>query len=374
MKILFPIGTLFPSQAGGPSNTMYWIAKALTQLGATVTLVTTDAGTNNQVTPDQWLKTDFGKVIYCHDTSAQLPLRMLMKAIFQVGRHDCIHLNSLFFPPSFLLAALAIWKKKPVLWSCRGNLHPEALTYGRWKKRPALWLIRSFLSGKLVTFHATSREEYDHIRNILGLSVQIVELPNYMELPEVQPHDDQTSRYLLFVGRLHPIKALDQLIAALNLSNSFKQTGCILKIAGSGDAAYIDQIKSQIEQLGLQNHIQWLGMVEGYEKQALFAQAYCTILPSHSENFGNVVVESLAQGTPVIASTGTPWQSLEEQTAGFWSSSNPPEMAQTIDRMLMLDSAVYQGFRNNALNMARQCFDIRQNIGAYMELYNKMIG
>ena len=41
------------------------------------------------------------------------------------------------------------------------------------------------------------------------------------------------------------------------------------------------------------------------------------ILPSKSENFGNVVIESLIEGTPVIASKGTPWEELDENRCGF---------------------------------------------------------
>ena len=36
------------------------------------------------------------------------------------------------------------------------------------------------------------------------------------------------------------------------------------------------------------------------------------------KNFGNVVLEALAEGTPVVTSKGTPWQDLENEKAGFW--------------------------------------------------------
>ena len=53
-------------------------------------------------------------------------------------------------------------------------------------------------------------------------------------------------------------------------------------------------------------------------------------MPSHNENFGNVVVESLSQGTPVIASTGTPWKILEKYHAGYWIKNNPENIAKKI--------------------------------------------
>ena len=70
--------------------------------------------------------------------------------------------------------------------------------------------------------------------------------------------------------------------------------------------------------------------MEGEEKYKLYANAYFSILVSHSENFGNVVIEALSQGTPVIASKGTPWEQLAEK-AGFWIDNDENSIACCID-------------------------------------------
>ena len=44
------------------------------------------------------------------------------------------------------------------------------------------------------------------------------------------------------------------------------------------------------------------------------------ILPTHSENFGIVVAEALACGTPVITTQGTPWKELESNHCGWWTA------------------------------------------------------
>ena len=55
--------------------------------------------------------------------------------------------------------------------------------------------------------------------------------------------------------------------------------------------------------------------MDGEEKNKVIASNMALVLPSKSENFGNVVLEALAQGTPVIASKNTPWQILDLKNA-----------------------------------------------------------
>lgn len=369
MKILFPIGTLYPSQQGGPSNTAYWKAKALVHKGVKVTFVTTDLGAEGKIETNRWLTTNYGEAIYFSRQNIQFPFKMIVTAMRLIRQHDCIHLSSLFYPPSFLLAPVAIFQKKMVVWSCLGTLHPQALQHGPWKKRPILWLIRNFLSGKHMRYHSTSNEESEQIKRIIGPNTQIVQLPNYMELPALQIRSKVSPPYFLYVGRLHPIKALDCLILALHQSEYFKRSGFILKIAGDENSPYSKSLKEQIVQIGLQKHVQFLGLLEGKEKQQAYADAHFTILPSHSENFGNVVIESLAQGTPVIASTGTPWAILSQQNAGFWVPNSPSSLAQTIDQTIHLSTEKYQDYRDSALLLVHQRFDIFANVEKWLTVY-----
>ncbi len=373
MKILYPIGTLYPSQAGGPSNTIYWMAKALVSNGIEVSIITTNIGAETLVEPNRWLSTDYGKVMYHTTRSAQLPLRLIMSAVRLLRSHDCVHLNSLFHPPSFIVATVATILKKPIVWSCRGNLDEQALIFGTWKKRPVLWFIQKCLSSPRVTFHATSPEESGHIRKIIGPAARIVEIPNFLELPALLAKTDEKPPYLLYVGRIHPVKALDNLLAALALSKQFLNSDFVLKIVGDDNNIYAVQLKKQTAELGLQHKIQFLGHVEGDEKQRLYANAYFTVLPSHTENFGNVVIESLAQGTPVIASKGTPWEMLEAEKIGFWTSNSSEDLAHSIEKALLLTPNAYRIYREKSISLAREQFDIVLNVDVWINTYKILL-
>lgn len=79
MKILFPIGSFYPSQSGGPNNTIYWITKGLEQEGVNALIVTTNHGLqpHHNIKLNKWLHTDYGKVIYC-------------KTFFYLHPFDCL--------------------------------------------------------------------------------------------------------------------------------------------------------------------------------------------------------------------------------------------------------------------------------------------
>ncbi len=85
-------------------------------------------------------------------------------------------------------------------------------------------------------------------------------------------------------------------------------------------------------------------------------------MPSITENFGNVVVESLAQGTPVIASKGTPWQILEETNAGYWIEVDVESIKNCIDTVISLNDYEYQKMRKNAFATVDNHFNIEKNI------------
>lgn len=369
--MLFPIGTIYPSQQGGPSNSIYWMARALMKNGVQVTVVTTDLGCEGKVPADTWMDTEYGRVIYHHERLHTLPPNMLRSIRQCLKEADVVHLTSLFYPPSLITAIMAAWLGKSLMWSPRGELDEKALIYSTWKKRPVLWFIRHFLVSRIV-FHSTSPEESRRVQLVFGKKVRHIEIPNYMEIPA---HENPVSdaRYLACLGRIHHKKALENLIAALPQATSFMQSAYTLKIAGNPQNPYGDKLKKQVADLGLGQKVDFTGHIEGREKQQLFAGAYFSILPSHTENFGNVVIESLAQGTPVIASKGTPWQMLEQAKAGFHTENTPEKLAEAIDRALALAPAEYAACRKNALRLAETRFDIHKNIQVWVDAYRAVL-
>jgi glycosyltransferase involved in cell wall biosynthesis len=369
MRIFQPIGSFFPAAIGGPDVIMYWHAKALTQAGVAVWTATTDDGIPADVPRNRWLRRDCGEVNYVRTRIHYAPARLLATAMGPLRRADVVHLNAVFYPSSWLLLPVALALGKPVVWTTHGELDPDALVYSAGRKQKVLGLIRRF-SSKIV-FHTTCAAETAYVRAQFGPDTQVFEVPYFTELPAQLPRTD--TRTLLYVGRIHPKKAIENLIDAVAQSGVFKQENWRLVIVGNAENEYGQALRAQADRLGLAEKVVFAGHKKEREKYQLMADAHAMVMPSHTENFGIVVTEALSQGTPVIASKGTPWEVLETSGAGYWSENTPEALRASVERLLTLPEAAYAALRQRARALVETEFDIGPNIHRWTEFYQSLM-
>jgi glycosyltransferase involved in cell wall biosynthesis len=368
LRILFVVQVFYPSQAGGPANSVYWIAKHLDKSQFEPVIVSGDLGLGEEIERDEWMNNEAGEVIYVSTGGQKNSIRQTLVALRRLASVDIVQLSSLFYPPSLFIGMAARMMGKPVLWSTRGELgEPEFSRVSPRQKRGAVKLLRSM--GGRVLFHSTGEPETREIREKLG-AVEVIEIPNFIELSPQEP--EGTLDYILFIGRIHQKKGLENLFEALSKSGRFLTSGMNLKIAGTGERAYEQSLVELAERLGLASRIEFLGAVTGREKQQLYAGARFTVMPSFNENFGMVVLESLAQNTPVIASTGSPWAVLEEEKIGIWTENSPAPLAAAIDRMLTMPDEEYRAMRLRARRFVEARFSIRDNIHHWPAAYERL--
>ena len=369
MKIIFPLEVFYPSQAGGPANSVYWLVKNLKKHGFEPTIVATDKGINSDVPLNRWAENEAGRVIYIKTRFLHFPIYQTIISLLNFRRADVVHISSIFFPTGFVTAFAARLFGKKIAWSARGELDDYSLNYSRRRKRPILWCIKKII-GEYPVFHSTSDEETGHIKANFGGKARVFQIPNYIEVAPASVRS--AGKYLLYIGRIHPKKAIDNLIKALGESEEFLRSDFVLRIAGKGKPEYEQALSTLVSDLKLDKKVQFVGQVEGESKSQLLADAHFTIMPSHSENFGIVVLESLAQKTPVLASVNTPWESLEKKRIGFWTENTPDVLAKAINRILRMDASEYESFRERSREFVIREFDIDNNIGKWIELYETL--
>lgn len=369
MKIFFPLEVFYPSQAGGPANSIYWLAKNLVKEGLEPIIVASDKGIEPGFPLNRWVENEAGKVIHVRTRSLTFPVGQTFRSLVNFYRADIVHISSFFYPTAFITAFAARALRKKIIWSARGELDTPALEYSKLRKSPVLWSIKKFI-GCYPVFHSTCDEETGYIKLAFGDNADIVQIPNFIEIPQLVERNP--GKYILFLGRVAWKKGIENLIDAIALSDEFMKSDYVLKIAGRGAPDYVKTLKDLVAKRGLENKIEFVGQIEGEAKQKLLADAFWTIMPSLTENFGLVVLESLAQNTPVIASKGSPWESLETERLGFWVDNSPEELAAVLKKIVEMDESEYADYRTRGRSFVERNFDISQNIGKWIEIYKRL--
>jgi glycosyltransferase involved in cell wall biosynthesis len=371
LKILFPIGSFYPAQSGGPNNTIYWLAKRIVLEGHEVEVITTNAGIKEEhkIALDQSIDLDGIQARYCSTRFHQLPFSMIVHSSRAMKNADIVQLNSVFYIPSIIIAFIARLKGKKVIWSSRGELIGGAMEFRNFRKKVRLYFIKAIIN-KNFTFHGTSADELQSIKD--HLKKEAILVPNYMEMPA--KHEEEVQKQFLFIGRIHPIKALDNLIKGVAKSKLMKASGYKMIIHGYEDkAGYLNELKDLIKALGVEGQVEFRKPISSTKKLQEYAKSRFTFLVSKSENFGNTILESLSQGTPVVASKGTPWSELPKIQAGFWIEQSEEEIALCIDEILSMDESAYLSFRKNAFSYAHNEFDIDQKYLIWVEQYKNIL-
>lgn len=342
-RVLHVIPGFYPAvRYGGPIESVLRTCQALLRAGVDLEVLTTDADgpLSLDVPTDRVVDVEGVPVRYCRrwPQASFNPSAPLVRELHaQVPRFDLVHVTAAFSFPSAAACIAARSHGVPYVVSPRGSCRPFALKQKSWKKQPYWWAIERHNLRAASALHATSDAEADELRALLpGQTVWTI--PNGVDLPTALPEQVERSRsQVLFLGRLHPVKALDRLVEAMSLvARELPEVELVL--AGHDDDGLWALLEKQLATLSPRPRVRYLGVVRGAEKQALIASSTLLVLPSHTENFGQVVVEALAQGTPVIASRHTPWRRLEEAGAGLWVDNDPASLAAALSRMLSAPS------------------------------------
>jgi glycosyltransferase involved in cell wall biosynthesis len=108
-----------------------------------------------------------------------------------------------------------------------------------------------------------------------------------------------------------------------------------LVIAGNDDENYTEHLRSVARDCNVSDRIEFRGHVGGEQKWELLAMASVLALPSISENFGNVIIEALSVGTPVVTTEGVGLaETVRESGTGIVSGPEPANIARSIQEIL----------------------------------------
>ena len=308
---------------GGVVRLALDLCSALAARGHDVTL----ASAYPRDVPADWnAAKDAPRVIAVTPRHKGIDRESLRKMASAIASADVLHLHGPWEPTNRQLAGVARRLGIPYILSTHGMLDDWSLSQRGFKKRLFLALAgRRLLSGA-ATVHCTAEAELRQCQKFLrsgsgAVIPPLVDLSPYLQLAGRDaafaqfPALVRDRPRVLFLSRLHPKKGPDLLIDAV-ASLITAGTPLQLILAGPGEAGYVGELEQLVHDRGIESHVIFPGMVQGPGKLALYQAADVFVLPTSQENFGLVLIEALASGTPVVTTRGVDiWPELQQAGA-----------------------------------------------------------
>lgn len=347
MRILHVAPSYLPAyRYGGPIISVHNLCKALVALEHEVHVFTTnvDGDRDSDVPLERPVDIDGVKIWY-------FPSKRLRRLYWsppmgkalshEVKKCDLLHLHSVFLWPTSAAARTARKNNVPYIISPRGMLVKDLVRRkSRVVKTAWIQLIEKNNLERSAALHMTSQIEAGEAARFGFRLSPLFVIPNGVD---IQPGNTDTNisdtvrriiggkPFILFLGRVNWEKGLDRLIPALSYVSYVH-----LVIAGNDEENYRPTLESLTERCRVKERVTFTGPVHGSDKVALLKQASMLVLPSYSENFGNVIMEAMAVGCPVVVTPEVGAAEIVVSTgAGLVLNGAPEVLGKGINELLL---------------------------------------
>ena len=292
--------------------------------------------------------------------------------LFNEVNPDVVHVNCCWTPDCALIQKLAQKMGYKVVLTPHGMLEPWIVKRHYWtRKFPALTLYQKAAIKKADCLLATAESERENLLKLgYNSNIKVVRLGIDAEGIAMKRSWVRTKQ-ILFLSRVHVKKGVNFLIEAAETLRK-ELEGYRILVAGEGEADYVASLNEMIRAKGLQDIVQLTGGVYGEEKWRLFQTSDFFVLPTHSENFGLAIAESLASGTPVITTTGTPWEDLKTSESGAWIEIGTQPLVETLRRFLALSDGELERMGRNGRRLIEEKYSARVMAEEIMAVYTNI--
>ncbi|HSI37206.1 MAG: glycosyltransferase family 4 protein [Phycisphaerae bacterium] len=229
--------------------------------------------------------------------------RHIAKVEKELGPFDA-YVGHHAFPPGYAVVQHGRRVGRPAIVYPRGG---DIYEVSRFRKKPAAWAKLTWALANSAAVVCASDAMERVVRGIVGISSadgRTVRIPNGVNIPELTAAcaESRFARdpayagpFVLGLGRTIRRKGFHLLIDALA-----ELPASDWKLVVAGDGRELTALKQQAAPLG--GRVLFTGMVEGADKRWLLQNCRFMAAPSLEESFGNVALEAMACGRPVIAS------------------------------------------------------------------------
>lgn len=345
MKLLHVVASYLPAvRYGGTIVSVHGLCRALAGRGHEVHVYTTSVnGDGDSPVPHESpINIDGVQVWYFRSPRFRRVYwapGMRRKLREHVGTFDLVHTHAIYLWPLWAAARCAADAGVPYIVSPRGMLEKDLI-----EQKSSLWkagliaFIEKHTLEHAAAVHATSEREAAQAA-AFGFNLPLVRtIPNGIAVDHGPASTVSAATrtilergpFILYLGRVNWKKGLDRLLTALP-----QTSGARLVIAGNDEENYRDVLQGIASNAGVADRVTFAGPVHGADKSALLAGAQLLVLPSYSENFGNVVLEAMAAGCAVVVTPEVGIAPAVRQSgAGVVVDGDPETLALGISQLL----------------------------------------
>ena len=314
---------------------------------------------------DDAIKVDGGKAPWRYSKN----FKSVLKNLLAKNEIDLIHIHGVWMYPQYAAAKFAKQNNIPFLITCHGMYEPWLWSQGTLKKKLYFNMVVKSAFSKANYLHAITSNETKEI-NELFPHTPTIEIPNLIDSYQNTENDyNHEEKYVLYVGRLDPKKGIDLLIKAFS---KLKPESVKLKIAG-GFNDYKKELEALVSSLGLENKVEFLGLIIGEEKIKLFKNAFIFVAPSHSEVVGMVNLEAAIFKTPVITTFQTGLKKEWSDNGGILINPSIEEIESALKNAL--DWTLEERNQNgqDLYNFVLKEYSWQYRLNDWLQLYKSML-
>lgn len=320
MRVVHVISCLDPSH-GGPTTALLGLAAAQARAGLAVEVIASFRA-GEQLDQAKALGALGVKLQLVGPTDGPLRRHPDLSTVLEksIRGASVVHLHMMWEEIQFQAARIAHRAKVPFVIRPCGMLDDWCMAQSGLKKRAyLLWRGRTLLEHAALVQATSASEQLQMRRRFTHDRTEIV--PNGISSPpETEPGSFRREHLggfagplLLSLGRLLPIKNLGLVIDALATSGNAEARYAIV---GPSEGGHREELERRATARKVRDRVHFVDAVWGHAKFAALRDADRLMLPSHHENFANVVLEALAVGTPVVVSDAVPLGKIAVEIEG----------------------------------------------------------
>jgi D-inositol-3-phosphate glycosyltransferase len=204
------------------------------------------------------------------------------------------------------------------------------------EEEPELRIVteRDAINNSQRIIASTTEEKEAIVRYYGAIPENIGVVPCGVNIEQFRPYDKMKARQelgltgdkiILFVGRIDPLKGVEQLVESVVYLNEFDDLKLVIIGGDEESQDEISKLKRRSNELGIMDKIDFRGTIKHIDLPLYYNAADVCAVPSYYESFGLVALESLACGTPVIATdVGDLRNIIRNGETGYITAGNSP--------------------------------------------------